>query len=758
MAAAGIRMGKVFVEIGADPSEFKRALATINKSIGQLGKRMTLAGGALTAAGGAITGALAGAAQSFASAGDQIQKMAIRTGISTEALSAMSFIAEQSGTDLATFEKGVRRMQATLLDASQGTKTANDALAGIGLTLGDLEGLSPEQQFMRIAEALKNVADDSQRAALAQEVFGRAGTQLLPMIMAGQAGMEQLRREAERLGLIFDQETADKAAVLTDALNSMKRGLGAIVVQIGSAVAPVFSDLALTLSNMAGGIAKFIKENGDMVRAVLKGAVAVTAIGGVLIGLGTTLQIISFSFAGLTGAVSAVVRPFVTLGSAVVTAVAQFAMLTAGIVVYAATSIASATAAAAAWAIANAPLVLLGIAVAGLVAGVVTLAGGFSQLGGTISSALSGVGSLAGQAGQSIGTAFSGVVSDAKVVFSDLYSTATTTFGGISDALAAGDIAGAAQIAWLGLQAVWLRGTQAIMSYTDPFIEALQNIWGDLYTSIATIVDSLFTFLQKGFNSGFAYVQGIVDNVVNNLMDTFDALVSGIRIAWTKVQGFITGAKDTEERVQQIRNERDARREKRRQERPGIDGRVKAAQETNDKLDDAYDEREKQRQEDNTNAKTARANRTNQRAQDRAAAVADVDGQLGAKREEMADLREAAKLIQQLNQAKDMEQVGQLGDAVAGLIDRGNLPVDREQSLIDAYNAASKRAGSAESGLAGMDGQQQQQQAASSSEVAGTFSSVGFGGMGFGSSLQKEANETLKKIEQNTREPASIND
>lgn len=755
MAAAGIRMGKVFVEIGADPSEFNRALATINKSIGQLGKRMTMAGGALTAAGTAITGALAGAANSFAAAGDQIQKMAIRTGLSTEALSAMSFIAEQSGTDLATFEKGIRRMQATLLDASQGTKTANDALAGVGLTLADLQGLSPEKQFMRIADALRNVADDSTRAALAQDLFGRAGTQLMPMIMAGQAGMEQLRQEAERLGLIFDQETADKAAVLTDALNSMKRGLGAIVVQIGSAVAPIFSDLALTLSNMAGGIAKFIKENGDMVRSVLKGAVAVTAIGGVLVGLGTTLQLISFSFAGLTGAVSAVVRPFVTLGAAVVTGIAQFAMLTAGIVVYAATSIASATAAAAAWAIANAPLVLLGVAIAGVVAGVVTLAGGFSQLGGTISSALSGVGSLAGQAGQSISTAFGSVISDAKVVFSDLYSTATTTFGGISDALAAGDIASAAQIAWLGLQAVWLRGTQAIMSYTDPFIEALQNIWGDLYTSVATIVDSLFTFLRKGFNTGFAYVQGIVDNVVVGLLNTFDNLVASIRIAWTRVQGFITGAEDTEERVQKIRDENEARQEKRRQERPGIEGRVKEAQETNRELDEAYDEREKRRQQDNNDAKTARANRTNQRAQDRADSVADVEGRLGQKRAEMADLRQAAQLIQQLNNAKDLEQVGQLGDAVASLIDRGNLPADREQSLIDAYNAASKRAGTTDSGLSGI-GDQQQQQTASSSEVAGTFSSVGVGGMGFGSSLQKEANETLKKIEKNTREPATI--
>lgn len=753
MAAAGIRMGKVFVEIGADPSEFRRALSTINKSIGNLGKRMTMAGAGLTAAGTAITGALAGAASTFAAAGDQIQKMAIRTGISTEALSAMSFIAEQSGTDLATFEKGIRRMQATLLDASQGTKTATDALAGIGLTLGDLEGLNPEEQFMRIASALANVQDASMRAAMAQEIFGRAGTQLLPMIESGAGGMAALRAEAERLGLIFDQETADKAAVLTDAMNSLKRGMGAIVVQIGGAVAPIFSELALTLSNMAGGIARFVKENGDMVRAVLKGAVAVTAIGGVLIGLGTTLQLISFSFAGLTGTVTGILSPFAKLGSALITAVGQFVMLSAQVLAYATVSIASATATAAAWAIANAPLVLIGGALLGIAAAVVTAAGSFPNLGNAIGSAFSGVTSLVGGIGTEIGATFNTVLSDAKTVFSDLYATASTTFGGISDALAAGDFASAAEIAWLGLQAVWLRGIQAIMSYTDPFIEALQNIWGDLQVGTLNIFDGLFTSLRTTFNSAFAVIQGIVDNVVVGLLNTFDKLVTNIKIAWTRVQGFITGAEDTQERVDKIKSEAEARQEQRRQDMPGIEGRTAEADRKNQQLRDEAAARKDQRNQELADAKTDRANRTNQRAQDRQDKLDDVNQRLGSKRGEMADLKLASQLQSQLGSVTDADQLAQIGEQVAGLIDRGNLPVEREQALTEAYNAASSWVGKAQTEI---DPVRNQQAAQSSSEVAGTFSSVGVGGMGFGSNLVKEQLDTLKKIEENTREPATV--
>jgi hypothetical protein len=41
--------------------------------------------------------------------------------------------------------------------------------------------------------------------------------------------------------------------------------------------------------------------------------------------------------------------------------------------------------------------------------------------------------------------------------------------------------------------------------------------------------------------------------------------------------------------------------------------------------------------------------------------------------------------------------------------------------------------------------------ASSQSEVAGTFSSVGLGGMGFGSSLAQQSLDVQKKIEENTR-------
>ena len=66
--------------------------------------------GLATAAIGALVGGLAASIKSFVSTGDEIQKMATRTGFSTEALSEMRHALQISGSDIKGFENGIRRM------------------------------------------------------------------------------------------------------------------------------------------------------------------------------------------------------------------------------------------------------------------------------------------------------------------------------------------------------------------------------------------------------------------------------------------------------------------------------------------------------------------------------------------------------------------------------------------------------------------------------------------------------------------------
>ncbi|MFP3938352.1 MAG: hypothetical protein ACLFVW_08415 [Phycisphaerae bacterium] len=130
-------------------------------------------------------------------------------------------------------------MQSNILEAGRGLSTANDALAELGLTFGDLDGLSPEEQFKLLAERISRVADPTRKAALAMMLFGRSGTNLLPMFERGAACIQQLREEARQLGLTMPGKDAATAERFTDALDRMWKVVRMGVFHIGAALASV---------------------------------------------------------------------------------------------------------------------------------------------------------------------------------------------------------------------------------------------------------------------------------------------------------------------------------------------------------------------------------------------------------------------------------------------------------------------------------------------------------------------------------------
>ena len=69
-----------------------------------------------------------------------------------------------------------------LTEAAKGSDHARDTLFQLGLSMADLRKLSPEDQFTLIADRLSKVENTTRRAALAMEIFGRGGTELLPML------------------------------------------------------------------------------------------------------------------------------------------------------------------------------------------------------------------------------------------------------------------------------------------------------------------------------------------------------------------------------------------------------------------------------------------------------------------------------------------------------------------------------------------------------------------------------------------------
>lgn len=277
-------------------------------------------GGTMLAGAGALAAPLIAATREFASSGDVFAKLSERTGMSAETLSALGFAAEQSDVSITELEAGIRGMQRSLYNLSDGAKEAVDAYSELGLSQADLENLSPEDQFMRVTDALSKIADPTHRAGLAMKVFGKAGTTMLPMLKDGEQGIRALMQQAGDLGLIISTEQAAEAARLGDAMNALGKSAKGAVFQSVGALAPLLSRLFEGAAAVVSVFTAWVKENQWLAVTVAKIAAGLAVAGGAMLaigGVGTALAMILTGLSagiGMVGStIGVLMSPFVLL-------------------------------------------------------------------------------------------------------------------------------------------------------------------------------------------------------------------------------------------------------------------------------------------------------------------------------------------------------------------------------------------------------------------------------------------------------------
>jgi hypothetical protein len=227
----------------------------------------------VAALGASAIAAGAASVKSFADAGDEVQKMALRTGFGTEALSELRHAANLSGTSLAGFETGVKRMARFVDDANEGLSTSTRTMEQLGLTAEDIEGLSPEETFNKFAQSIASLEDPLARANAAQEVFGRAGTTMLPMFAEGAEGMAKMRQEAHDLGVVFDEDAANSAAEFKDNLTRLQGAFQGLMNQVAQALLPVLDPLIQAFTELVKALP--IGEITTLIKSLLPPLVAI---------------------------------------------------------------------------------------------------------------------------------------------------------------------------------------------------------------------------------------------------------------------------------------------------------------------------------------------------------------------------------------------------------------------------------------------------------------------------------------------------
>ena len=293
-----VRAGRAFVELTL--RDFVSAgLKAVQAKLKAFAASVRAAGLAMAKLGAMIASPLALAGLSFAKMGDTLQKMSMRTGTTVEFLSRLSHAAQIAGTSVQDLEKGFKTSAKFLLGAGQGLATSAKALNALGLSFADLKDLSPEEQFLKMTEALANVDDHTLKAGLAMTIFGKAGTAMLPMLDKGADGLKAMMEESDRLGLTMSTEDANAAALLTDKMTQLWSSVKMAVFHIGAGLAPMLTKAASKMRDMATVAVAWVKENRELVVLVAKLSLGLIAAGAALMLISPAITLASAAIGAL---------------------------------------------------------------------------------------------------------------------------------------------------------------------------------------------------------------------------------------------------------------------------------------------------------------------------------------------------------------------------------------------------------------------------------------------------------------------------
>ena len=217
-------------------------------------------GGAL--AGLASLGAIKGIIDQFG----RIQDLSEQFGVSAESLQRFGQLASEGGSSVEQIAAAFSKLTINIQKAQGGTGAQSDALRELGLSAKELSNISPEQAFLRLADAVQKGGGNNSSYAAALDLIGQRQRDLIPLLAQG---ADAIRTQAAAISAASD-ETVAKVDEITDRFQRLGQqisvGLGPAIATVGQGLLSGLAALQVAVDGIVGTIVQSILGIGSVLK------------------------------------------------------------------------------------------------------------------------------------------------------------------------------------------------------------------------------------------------------------------------------------------------------------------------------------------------------------------------------------------------------------------------------------------------------------------------------------------------------------
>lgn len=254
------KLSSLIVDLQANNAQLKRALDEVQKKVGGLEKKINDVSKTFSIAFSAsvlkdaIT-AMASFVQHGSKAADRMGKMAQAAGMTAEEFSRLNYAATLAGVPTDALGAAMSRLNRTLAEAALGGKQQSAVFKALGVAIKDGSGelRSADVVMKDLADRFSKMQDGAAKAALAQELFGKSGAQLIPLLNTGREGLAAAAAEADKFGITVSTSGAAAAEQFNDNLTRLQKAGEGVAVRVAQQLAPSLANLTDQLLNSKAG-------------------------------------------------------------------------------------------------------------------------------------------------------------------------------------------------------------------------------------------------------------------------------------------------------------------------------------------------------------------------------------------------------------------------------------------------------------------------------------------------------------------------
>lgn len=195
---------------------------------------------------------------------DDLNTLAKITGLTTRELQEFGYMAEFIDVDMDTLTGSMAKLVKNMGNAQRGTGNAQKAFEKLGISItDDTDALRDNYDvFLDAIDALGAMTNETERDALAMDIFGKSAQDLNPLIIAGAEAMRGFAAEAEAAGLVYSQEELDKLNAFNDEMDTLKKRFTGLKTDAALAFIDEFGGAIDKATGFVDGLRAQIGEEG----------------------------------------------------------------------------------------------------------------------------------------------------------------------------------------------------------------------------------------------------------------------------------------------------------------------------------------------------------------------------------------------------------------------------------------------------------------------------------------------------------------